>query len=82
MDLPGVGVEFEASTMDVKNLHRFIGKRLAGAKQTAELARVSDNRWSVSVGHTTAGFIFKAMAALFVGVAGLQLLFKVLNTFT
>ena len=81
-EVHGMGMEFEAATMDVSTLAHFIQGRLEEASEVAELEEARDDSWSVDLGQLRAPFLIKASAALFSGMLAIQLLIKVLHAFT
>ena len=81
-ELHGMGLEFEASTMDIQTLSRFIEGRLRRADEIIQLEEVMDNRWHLDLGQISARFMVKATAALLAGTVGIHLLFKALCALT
>jgi len=81
-ELHAMGLEFEASTVDVETLSRFIASRLEEATQRAELEEAADHSWRVEWGQVRREFLLRATAALFSGTIAIELLFKVLYAIT
>lgn len=82
LKMQAMGLEFEASSVDLCTLSKFIASRLKAAQEAAELAEVVDNSWRVEWGHVSRRFLIRATAALFSGTMAIELLFKALYAFT